>query len=156
MELGHQFKLMVIHADIFSESQFSPEQSYEWLSTELKAYQKPCVLVVPDSDLKSLMDMISLVSQFPTEPVELAITGSESVTFRIDPPVTIEGDIWYALGQRYQLSNSDKLDVCNWTGLRGGHIRRFSWFKANGWNKPTEFTQKLGQHFRDIDSQSHH
>ena len=153
MELGHQFKLQVINADIFSESKFTPEQSYEWLSTELKAYQKPCVVVVSENDLQSLVQMISLISQFPAQPIELAVTGPQSVMFRVNPPITIEGDIWQALGQRYGLSDSDKLDVLNWTGLRGGHIRQFSWFKLNGWNKPTEFTQKLGQHFKDIDSQ---
>ena len=156
MELGHRFKLQVIHSNIFSESGFTAEQSCAWLAEELKAHGKPCVVVAPGANLESLVAMIALVGQFPSQPVELAVTNPERTTFRADPPLTIAGDIWQALTQRYGLADSDKLDVCNWTGLRGGHIRRLGWCKANGWNQPTEFTARLGQHFKDIDSQSRH
>ncbi len=156
MELGHQFKLQVIHSDIFRESQFTPEQSYEWLRDELKAYQKPCTIVVPGTKLQSMVAMIDLVNKFPTKPIELAVISPQSVTFRANPPVTVEGDIWQALQARYQLSDDDKLDVLNWTGIRGGAIRKLSWFKTHGWNKPTQFLSQLSKEFKDIDSQSHH
>ncbi|MDV3349003.1 hypothetical protein QGP82_09900 [Leptothoe sp. LEGE 181152] len=156
MELGHQFKLQVIHSDIFSESQFTPQQSYEWLNDELKAYQKPCVIVVPGTELKSIAEMISLVNRFPIEPIELVVISPQGITFRADPPVTVEGDIWQALQTRYKLTDNDTLDVLNWTGIRGGSIRKLSWFKANGWNKPTQFLTRLSKEFKDIDSQSHH
>lgn len=156
MELGHQFKLQVIHSDIFSESQFTPQQSYEWLSDELRAYQKPCVIVVPGTDLKSMVEMIGLVDRFSVESIELVITSSQGITFRADPPVMVEGDIWHALQARYELADNDTLDVLNWTGIRGGSIRKLSWFKTNGWNKPTQFLTRLSKEFKDIDSQSHH
>ncbi|MBT9310837.1 hypothetical protein [Leptothoe kymatousa] len=156
MGLGHQFKLQVIHSDIFRESQFTPEQSHEWLSDELKAYQKPCIIVVPETDLLSMVKMISLVNKFPKDPIELAISSPQSITFRTNPPITAEGNIWQALQTRYQLSDDDTLDVLNWTGIRGGSIRKLSWFKTHGWNKPTQFLTQLSQDFKDIDSQSHH
>lgn len=94
MGLGHQFKLQVIHSDIFRQSQFTPEQSYEWLRDEFKSYQKPCVIIVPGNDLQSMVEMIDIVNKFPTESIELVVTGPQSVTFRANPPVTVEGDIW--------------------------------------------------------------
>lgn len=106
---------------------------------KLKAYQKPCVIIVPEVDLQLIAKMIGLVNRFPKEPLELVIIGPQSITFRSNPPVTAEGDIWQALQTHYQLSDNDTLDVLNWTGIRGGSIRKLSWFKTHGWNKLTQF-----------------
>ncbi|MEO0869585.1 MAG: hypothetical protein AAFY17_14335, partial [Cyanobacteria bacterium J06642_11] len=76
----------------------------------------------------------------------------DSVTFRANPPITVKGDIWHALQTRYQLSDDDKLDVLNWTGIRGGSIRKLSWFKTHGWNKPTQFLTQLSKEFKATDS----
>ena len=156
MDLGHQFKLMLIRSDVFTSSGFTIEQSYEWLSGELKAYQKPCVVAVSSSDLKSLAQMIALLDRFPIEPVELAVIGAQSVTFRTEPPVTLTADIWKAIGQRFGLSHTDSINVCNWNGLRISKVKSLGYFQEHGWIQPNTFTTKLGSLITNTDLQSPH
>lgn len=58
-------------SDIFRESQFPPQQSYEWLRDDLKAY----VIGASATDLESMLEMISLVDKFPIDPIELVVTS---------------------------------------------------------------------------------
>lgn len=150
-ELGHQFKLMVVRADIFMESGFSPAESYEWLRTELLGYGKPTVVVVNGSDLAALAHMIALHERFAIEPVELAVVGQQSVTFRAETPLEFEGSIWTALAQRYGLQTTDSIMVFNWTGLRGSESNTLSHFAVRGWNKPGAFILTLSQQLPNSD-----
>lgn len=144
-ELGHQFKLMVVRADIFTESGFSPTESYEWLRAELLGYGKPTVLVVDGNDLVTLAHMIALHEKFSIEPVELAVVGSQTVTFRAETPLEFDGSIWTALAQRFGLQTTDSIMVFNWTGLRGSESNTLSHFAVHGWNKPSAFISALSQ-----------
>lgn len=145
MELGHSFKLLVFRSDIFTESGFNTQQAHDWLTDELLGYGKPAVIVVDGRELSVLSRMIALVKTFPTEPVELAVTSLESVTFRADEPLTYDGSIWEALAQRHQLQLSDRLMVFNWTGLRGSESHPLEHFIENGWNRSSEFIRALSK-----------
>lgn len=134
---------MVVRANIFTESDFSPAESYEWLRAELLGYGKPTVVVVDGDDLATLAHMIALHEKFPIEPVELAVVGHQSVTFRAETPLEFEGSIWSALAQRYGLQITDSIMVFNWTGLRGSESNTLSHFAVHGWNKPSTFISAL-------------
>lgn len=143
MELGHQFKLLVFRSDIFTESGFNTQQAHDWLTDELLGYGKPAVIVVDGSDLSVLSRMVALVATFPIEPVELAVTRPQSVTFRASEPLTFDGSIWEALAQRHQLQLTDSVMVFNWTGLRGSESHPLEHFIQNGWNQPSQFIRAL-------------
>ena len=149
MELGHQFKLLVFRSDIFTESGFNTQQAHDWLTDELLGYGKPAVIVVDGSELSALASMIALVDTFPIEPVELAVTSPQNVTFRADEPLTFDGSIWVALGQRHKLQPTDSLMVFNWTGLRGSESHTLDHFIQNGWNKPSKFITTLAKRISD-------
>ena len=143
MELGHQFSALIIRSSIFTQSQYTPAQSHGYLKSELLSYQKPTIVVVDETNLSDLTAMIALVDSLSGESVELAVISPQSVTFRGERPVTIQGDFWSELAQGYEIKPDHKIQVCNWNGLRACKLRSLSYFVENGWNAPDQFTQLL-------------
>lgn len=137
LEIGHLFKLVAIHSNVFTGSRFDAQQSYRWLKYQFEGYDKPFVIVTPTADLATLSAMISLVGQFDQKRMGLAVVSAKSVTFRgSNQPITIESNFWEALKQRYQLQEGDQIRTLNWVGLRMGQNARLSTYIQNGWPTP--------------------
>lgn len=159
MELGHQFKLVIINSDIFVGSQFNAQQSERWLRHEMNGYpDKPFVIVTFAHELSVLSAMIALVNRFDPARITLAVSSNESVTFRGPSLTEIEGNIWAALKQHYGLLDTDVIRVTNWTGLRMSQDASLFTYIANGWLKPEQNPgfAPIAQILTDRDSHNPH
>ncbi len=159
MELGHRFKLVIINSDIFVGSKFDAQQSERWLRHEMNGYpDKLFVIVTSAHELSVLSAMIALVNCFDSTRITLAVSSSESVTFRGPSPTIVNGDIWTAIKHHYGLLDTDVVRVANWTGLRMSQDAPLSTYMANGWLKPEQNPglAPIVQILTDRDSQNPH
>lgn len=140
MELGHLFKLLVVHSDVFTGSKFDLQQSVAWMRWLLEGYPgKPCCLIA-DIPTPASFESYGLALQVHQElrqdyrdRVTLMVVNGASVTVRSLPPVTLNDDVWNAIATYYNLQPADTLEVSKWTGLRQTKSKTLREFHTEGW-----------------------